>query len=288
MKKNHVNKKLQNDIFNTIKNRKSSLENKTKIFNVLKEINHKADSKFHINLSSIRYGDGYFIFQFDKNSVAWFFIEELPDWKFGIWLNKDKDCVDYDYEIFGEAILLIDKFKPSASVLSENNNTIDKFISSIYSIINREEEWQEYLNDLDRMKIINENSIKFNNTNFKNINDYIIQHNRNKSDIIKLKLIDRNTKDFKVSPRYSIEIYFNTNVSKDIIKNEEKRIFLELCELIKSEIEEEYTDELGNRFYVNADDFIFFNKKIQSKKDYKHDSLIYNWKRTFEEYLNDI
>ena len=60
------------------------------------------------SISKKVFGNGYFLFSFDENTISWFWLEEFPDWKFGIWLNEN------GYDIFGEAIIQIDKFKQTA------------------------------------------------------------------------------------------------------------------------------------------------------------------------------
>jgi hypothetical protein len=45
------------------------------------------------------------------------YLKEFPEWKFAILLDQD----DYrKYEIFGQRISMIDKFKPSRSELCED------------------------------------------------------------------------------------------------------------------------------------------------------------------------
>jgi len=86
------------------------------------------------------FGSGYFIFSFEESSVAWFWLKEFPDWRFGIWLNEE----DYTkFEIFGQCISMIDKFKPSRSELCEDN--IQCFVDELHKIYDKDDTWLEYL-----------------------------------------------------------------------------------------------------------------------------------------------
>ena len=72
-------------------------------------------------------GDGYFLFGYGTNSTAEFGIKEVPGWKFGIWFSPLKDKggeADGDKDVqgtlFWQVEEFIDKFKPSASVFTED------------------------------------------------------------------------------------------------------------------------------------------------------------------------
>ena len=82
----------------------------------------KAPAKF--TPIDIEYGDGYFIFGTGTNSVVHFHLEETPEWKYGLWLSE----IDHDdpkaqkpvkIRFFAQFEAEIDKFKPSASMVSE-------------------------------------------------------------------------------------------------------------------------------------------------------------------------
>lgn len=93
-----------------------------KVFNQLKKAN--------IKVTNVRWLDGYFLWQFGKNSVCHFVIKDLPDFKFGVWIKNDRKSVT----IFGENILYIDKFKPTQNT----NFTIDKIIDFVTKYKNKE------------------------------------------------------------------------------------------------------------------------------------------------------
>lgn len=63
---------------------------------------------------NIEYGNGYFLFEFGKDTVAHFKIKGCKGWQFAVWLNTDKEK-DYELQFFFQYIKDIDKFKPSAS-----------------------------------------------------------------------------------------------------------------------------------------------------------------------------
>lgn len=79
-------------------------------------------------------GDGYFLFGYGTNSTAEFRIKEIPGWKFGIWFSplkdeaegkeadgdKDEGNKDVKGTLFWQVEEFIDKFKPSASVFTED------------------------------------------------------------------------------------------------------------------------------------------------------------------------
>lgn len=99
------------------------------IFNGLKE-----RLPFDINITGVEYLDGYFIFGHGTNSVVHFHIEETTGWKYGLWwspISKNTEAGEEDDEsteyytdrlrgeLFAQYEEEIDKFKPSASMISE-------------------------------------------------------------------------------------------------------------------------------------------------------------------------
>lgn len=84
----------------------------------------------------IDYLDGYFIFAMGSNSVLHFHVKECPGWKFGIWFNEvetdDSTEENKQYrkdvlgvEFFAQYEETIDKFKPSASTITERTSHLD-------------------------------------------------------------------------------------------------------------------------------------------------------------------
>lgn len=89
-----------------------------KIFAKLKELG------FHP--TDIEYLNGYFIFEYGKDMVVHFHLKECKGWKFGIWWREvekeaQKKNHRFNYDFFAQYEENIDKFKPSASVLVEED-----------------------------------------------------------------------------------------------------------------------------------------------------------------------
>jgi len=105
-----------------IKNKQTRAKNRNKIKEILDVI--RLDFKIY----NIVYLNSYFIFERGDSSICHFKIKETPNWEYGIWLKSDGS-----YEIFGEHIECIDKFKPSATYLSDYSN-LDEFKSDIFKI----------------------------------------------------------------------------------------------------------------------------------------------------------
>lgn len=75
----------------------------------------------------IEYGNGYFVFEHGEDMVIHFHIKECKGWKFGIWWNlEDKNQFDF----FTQFEATIDKFKPSASTLVEEEISYDEDFES--------------------------------------------------------------------------------------------------------------------------------------------------------------
>ena len=62
---------------------------KTKTWDILESLARQA--KVHIDPSKVQFGDGYFIFEYGKDMVVWFYIDECPGWRFAIWWNVWKE-----------------------------------------------------------------------------------------------------------------------------------------------------------------------------------------------------
>ena len=96
------------------------------------------ECSFGVTVEDIEYLDGYFIFGKGTNSVVHFHVKETPGWKYGIWwepvrkseCENDEAYNEYHVDclrckIFTQYEDEIDKFKPSASMVS------DEFIMSL-------------------------------------------------------------------------------------------------------------------------------------------------------------
>lgn len=104
------------------------------VFNALKK-ELKDYRKFDITIEDVEYLDGYFIFGMGTNSVVHFHIKETPGWKYGIWWSpvSKQDSEDPEHpttyetdrlhcSIFTQYEEEIDKFKPSASMVTDKFN----------------------------------------------------------------------------------------------------------------------------------------------------------------------
>ena len=102
------------------------------VFNALKK-ELKDYRKFDITIEDVEYLDGYFIFGMGTNSVVHFHIKETPGWLYGIWWSpiekKESTKENPMYEsdrlhcsIFTQYEEEIDKFKPSASMVTDEFN----------------------------------------------------------------------------------------------------------------------------------------------------------------------
>lgn len=96
---------------------------KSTLFNILKEND--------FTIENIEEGNGYFLFEFGEKTVFHFTIKEIKKWKFGLWIREGKKKDSFRIEFFGDKIDWIDKFKPTASTFShENEYTVEHFNKS--------------------------------------------------------------------------------------------------------------------------------------------------------------
>lgn len=74
-----------------------------------------------------QYTDGYFVFVIGAgvNSVCHFEIKELPDWRFGIWIDENEVV-----KLFGEHKHNLHKFKPYSTYFTVRNN-VEKFMDTV-------------------------------------------------------------------------------------------------------------------------------------------------------------
>jgi hypothetical protein len=105
-----------------IKKKVTSTKNMKRQMQILNQI------KQHFKISSKRFGNEYFLCYMGEKSVCHFRLKETPQWKYGIWLEDNNG-----FEIFGEHVDLIDKFKPSRTYVSHKND-VEGFIEEIKNI----------------------------------------------------------------------------------------------------------------------------------------------------------
>lgn len=77
--------------------------------------------KVGLTVKTIESGNGYFLFEFGKNSVFHFTFKEIRGWKFGLWLRwEDDEKNKLLVEFFGHKTNWIDKFKPTQTMLANS------------------------------------------------------------------------------------------------------------------------------------------------------------------------
>jgi hypothetical protein len=77
--------------------------------------------KAGLTVKTIVSGNGYYLFEFGKNSVFHFTFKEIRGWKFGLWLRwEDDEKKKLKIDFFGHKINWIDKFKPTQTMLANS------------------------------------------------------------------------------------------------------------------------------------------------------------------------
>lgn len=104
-----------------IRLKKQKQHNLQMLSNVLEELGKS------LTIVNKRVGDGYYLFSFGASGVCHFTLKETPDWRYGIWLQGDK------FEIFGEHMDLVDKFKPSRTYISHEDD-IEGFVKDVKKV----------------------------------------------------------------------------------------------------------------------------------------------------------
>ena len=174
-----------------IKRAVTKKNNKIIIKNILSQLPFKVKIGNFMN--------GYFIFEKAPSSVCHFTIKGFDNWKFGIWIESDNS-----FQIFGDHTLIIDKFKPSASTVSEQS--INAFIESLNATYNN----AEYVSDVCYCEHIANEKQKLNCANYASVQKLCTEMS-NKNVIFSIQ--DKNTKGWVVSPRYEIVCMLEDNVT---------------------------------------------------------------------------
>lgn len=245
---------------------------------ILKEL----ENSLGVKCINIKYGNGYFVFYRGEGTVTHFKLNLLPEWKFGIWLS-DKNT----YSLFGEPILLIDKFKPSRCSFSfEIKNDLDKLnlIKEFKNVLK-----DGYGNEDRKESVIYNKEVKkmedsLNYENLKYIKDKIKELNNRKNINIFYKLKDNNTKNFKMSPRYDIELY---STSKNDVLNDEiiSKDFFDICK--EYPFDDEKNEESENYYSVDSFIFNYYNIEVINETSFNYRKKTYNWDEN-KEYKNMI
>ena len=174
--------------------RKTEKRNKRVIEKVLEKLKP-------LHVCDVKYGNGYFIFTFGGNMVCHFHLKELPNWKFGIWLNDDNPG-HIKHTLFGQVEILIDKFKPSRSDIDCTN--AEDFVKEVNAIIAKggfvdADQEEEFLSETQRKK---ESDI-WNKRYYEHLCNFIKDFNK-RHELICLKTRDLGA---NCMPRYWIDLY---------------------------------------------------------------------------------
>ncbi len=238
-----------------------------------------------------RFGSGYFIFEKPESSIAWFYLKDFPEWKFGIWLDEEGS----GYSIFGQMIASIDKFKPYASALSSTD--VQSFVNELYKIQDEHSDWVEYI-ESDREQVQEDNirnsaNLKIYSSIFTFIDewndDQSVNTNNNKIDTgCYLELIDGNRNGLCIMPRYSIHCLYSKKFLKEgtaqdiYLKSKESFLYL------IRKMEEIYDPNIDKWMF---DDYIFtdFGEEVLSKSDWVDDAIRYKRENTdHNKYLEGV
>jgi hypothetical protein len=103
------------------------MENLKKHKSILDEIRNK------FTITDEQYLEGYFVFDFGKNSICHFKLKETSGWLYGIWLGNEYNGYKCKYKLIGEHEEFLDKFKPSRTYIDVTNNT-KRFIDLVSKI----------------------------------------------------------------------------------------------------------------------------------------------------------
>ena len=207
-----------------------------KVFNYIRE------NKFEP--TNIQYGDGYFIFDMGADGVVHFKIKGLHGWKFAMWIETDaeklkrednrRDGKDYPaIQFFCQHELNIDKFKPSRSFhlvelsledVENGENWRFMDIRDMLQMIKRhplvaftmdacEDKYyhKSYLSCYLDMKTYRiKQAIKewWNDTWVRVWHGSKVWFINRYKVVDKAELVDNNSDDWKVSPRYDMRIHF--------------------------------------------------------------------------------
>lgn len=154
------------------------------------------------------FGDGYFLFSFGRNTVCHFGLKNFPEWKFGIWLDKN------GYKLFGDHLLMINKFKPTAtpfSVYIEKGSEKEALIAITLAFENQFSYYEKEV--IDRYK---EKSRRCTEMNYKNLQFVKKEMKEFSTENYYFEIKDQNTKYWSSSPRFEIEL-FHDSVSEEVL-----------------------------------------------------------------------
>lgn len=234
-----------------------------KLLSIIQEI-FTVDTKLFLN--------GYFVFDMGLRSVCHFTLKETPNWIYAIWLLQNDS-----YVVFGEHKKLIDKFKPSRTYVSFDNDVGD-FLNQVKNIeenpklyfvdsltygdvlknFKNDKEGQEKFVHEEYEEFMKEEEIHKGNveTDKKYAFDFFKKLPNKFKEIVAIGVFDRNEKGITCYPRYDIGIVVNPNM----------------------------TDEEFDAFYDEVDKFITDSVYSKERKTHEHQFDLY---RCYDE-IKDI
>lgn len=232
-----------------MKRRVIARHNKNYIYkNVIKPL-----KKHGVRFDSILFESGYFIFNFEDNSVCEFKLRGLPQVLFGVWNVNGK------IEIFGDDIIHIDKFKPSQCV----NFSIEDIINLYWDYKNKKIILQNIVMDI-----------------FDNDYDDIYY-----TDESKLNRISSNEFDKIYENQYNIEIF---KLSHSSMTPEE----FDRCEYYKNKFINELSNNpfVKHIWFYRTPEFykdygsieIFLTEETHNWTDEEFDNFYISWKNLIE------
>lgn len=275
-----------------MKKRQLKKWNKKKIEKILVDIKHSG-----YTITRIIFGSGYFVFNFEANSVCWFQLKEFPDWKFGIWITPSeyiRNNKKKKFSIFGENIYCIDKFKPSASTLSETNlSDFLKELAIIQNLINEPDvdvigksdeqsfiSWREYLINAEEAKQEKLKQDYYNQLMF----DTLVKKGKEFGYPFKVVTKDRNLYGkWRISPRYEIDVLFDNevNMSNNEYLKHSIEIYKQLCLSL---------EDLNIPEEVHLESVIFndLSDIVRSPSLYKSEETRWNRHGDFDKHLEEL
>ena len=188
------------------------------------------------------FGNGYFICNFGENTVCQFKMEGAKDWLFSIWVIPEEDGT-VNVSLFGEHYWYIDKFKPTATKISQSytlkqDDTIDELKYNLYDTITAiarianypvityitnywdttENPFKMYITDwcFYKIKLPIINFVKNGFNNFLT-NIYKVYAELRWSKYINIDIYDSRKDGFSCWPRFDFIIRFKENVDEEIM-----------------------------------------------------------------------
>ncbi len=221
-------------------------------------------SNLKFNITKKVFGNGYFMFSFEENSVCWFWLKEFPGWKFGLWLGKNNS-----FSIFGEHISMIDKFKPSASYISFES--VEEFNNELTLVLNKDESHLEYLQDiLETIEFDNKkHNYTFGYLNF--FKQFIKEFNKKHKNNIILELKDYGSCR---SPRFEFELLY-TDKKYFLSKEEELEICLELSKVKEQNYNIDFAEDYMEETFIA--EFGHIRQCVYTEKELEYKKVKYNW-----------